>query len=301
MSPAPIILFCYKRIDTLDLTIQSLKKCPEAKYSDLVIYSDAPANDSLTDKVKNVREFIKNVVGFKSIEIIERPNNLGVDFNIIDGLKEVANRFDKFIIIEDDIIVKPDCLTFFNSCLDYYNDNLKIMSISAFPYLDSVPKSYQYDAFFAGRENPWGWATWSDRIKSVDWYLGDKESFLQSKKLQAEFSKWGSDMGLMLKNTINGKIRAWDIRLDYHIYKHDMVVVYSTIPLTVNIGFGRDDSSNTFGYNRFKSELNSVIKLKFNLPDSIFFEKEIVKEFIFKNSLILRIFTRIMKLIGYKN
>lgn len=301
MSFSPIVLFCYQRTDTLKLCIESLKECPEIKNTDLLIFSDAPANDSVKEKVMEVRQFIREIDGFKSVEIIERTINLGVDYNIITGLKEASERFDEFIIIEDDIVVKPDCLKFFNSALSFYKDNSRIISISAFSYVNKIPLVYYYDGYFTGRHNPWGWATWSDRIKQVDWEMEDKKSFQDSKILQREFNKWGSDMSSMLINTINGKIRAWDIRLDYHIFKNDYVVFFPIKSLSNNIGFGRDDSSNTFGYNRFKIKLDSTIKSTFSFPANIFLDEIICKQFINKNSLFQRLFTRLMKAIGYIN
>ena len=53
MNFAPIILFTYKRLDTLKKTIISLKKNKEAKKSELIIFSDGYKNEQ--DEKKKFR------------------------------------------------------------------------------------------------------------------------------------------------------------------------------------------------------------------------------------------------------
>lgn len=301
MNISPIILFTYKRLDTLQHCVASLQKCPESVQSDLIIVSDYAAKDIDIEKVKVVRQFLTTINGFKTIEIIERDQNLGVDYNIIEGIKLMAARFPQFIVMEDDLIVQEDFLRFLNVSLDFYAKNPEVFTISGFSFVDKIPNSYSYDAYFAKRTCPWGWATWSNKIKDVDWEIRNKEVFLKSRKIQNDFDKWGSDRSRMLINTLEGRVRAWDIRLDYHQFLCDLCTLYPIASFVDNIGFGSADASNTFGYNRFKTKLKEGYTDHYRLPKTIFYDKTISKNFIWKNSLQLRIFTRIMKLIGYKN
>lgn len=301
MTYSPIILVCYKRVDTVQRCVAALQKCAESKFSDLIIVADAPAKKTDIERVNAVREFLPTITGFKSIEIILREKNLGVDYNIIHALKEMSARFEKFIIVEDDLVVGADFLRFLNLSLDLYATNPEILTVTGFSYLNKIPEDYPYDVYFAKRMCPWGWATWSDKIKDIDWEIKEKATFLKSTKVQALYNEWGSDRSPMLIKTLNGKIRAWDSRLDYHLFKGGYCTVYPIYTLVENIGFGRDDASNTLGYNRFKTDLkNSNFKIT-RFPDSIIYNKSISNSFISKNSLSERIYTRIMKSIGYKN
>jgi GT2 family glycosyltransferase len=99
MDHSPIILFTYKRLDTLQPCLASLRKCSESEQSDLIIVSDFAAQESDIEKVKAVRQFLRTIKDFKTIEIIERTQNLGVDYNIIEGIKFMTTRFPKFIVI----------------------------------------------------------------------------------------------------------------------------------------------------------------------------------------------------------
>jgi hypothetical protein len=301
MNHSPIVVFCYRRLDTLQNCIAALLACEEAAHSNLIVISDAPATEAVAESVANVRAYLKQIVGFKSVEIIERPHNMGVDFNIIQGLQELAERFEKFIIVEDDIIVKKNFLQFINQSLAFYESNPQVFCVSGFSFIKYIPKDYQYHGYFTGRSNPWGWGVWSNRIKNIDWEIKDKDQFLQSNEIKKAFNYWGSDMSNMLQNTLQNKIRAWDIRMDYHIFKENLYTFYPTYSCTENIGFGRDDASNTFGYNRYKTNFNSLEISKYHFPETVFLEKKIVSQFKFKNTVLLRGITKAMKLINYNN
>jgi len=301
MNPSPIILFTYKRLDTLKSCVASLQKCPESSLSDLIIVSDYAAKETDIEKVMAVLQFLPTITGFKTIEIIERTQNLGVDYNIIEGIKLMASRFDQFIVVEDDLVVQKGFLNFLNSALDFYANNTEVLSVTGFTFLDKIPNDYTYDGYFAKRTCPWGWATWANKIKNVDWEIQDKETFLQSAQMQRGFNEWGSDRSRMLINTLQGKVRAWDIRLDYQQFKDGTCTLYPEVSLVDNIGFGSADASNTFGYNRFKTKIKCNKTANFNFSESVFFDKTISKKFIWKNSIQQRIFTRILKLIQYKN
>ena len=301
MNLAPIILFTYKRLDTLQSCVVSLQKCPESAQSDLIIVSDYAATGIDIEKVQAVRQFLPSITGFKTIEIIERTQNLGVDYNIIAGIQLMAARFPQFIVVEDDLVVQDGFLHFMNTTLDFYANNPDVLSITAFSFVEKIATTYPYSGYFAKRTCPWGWGTWSHKIKDVDWEIEDRDLFLSSRKIQRDFDEWGSDRSRMLNNTLKGLVRAWDIRLDYYQFKEGFCTLYPCVSYVDNIGFNNDDASNTFGYNRFKTKLKAGQADHYKLPITIFYDKAITKKFIWKNSLEQRIFTRIMKLLHYKN
>ena len=297
----PIALFCFKRIDQLISCIDSLLTCPEASMTDLVIFSDAGRNENEEKKVDEVRSFCENIKGFKSLQINHREENLGVDYNIIQGVQEMADKFESFIIVEDDLLVSNQFLWFMNIALNEYKYFANIITISGFNYV-KIPKNYVWDCYFASRTNPWGWATWSNKIKDVDWELAFKGRFLSNHKEMKDFNLWGSDRTRMLKRTIQGKIRAWDIRLDYYQFKRKLLTVYSCKNLVINNGFNIDDATNTFGFNRFKVNFEEFISLNLLLPKFFFpINSRIKRRFIFRNSIFIRILTIILKTFNIKN
>ena len=293
-SHTPILLFCYRRLDTLKICIESLLKCPEAESTNLFVFSDAAADKHIEAEVTAVRAYLQQISGFKSITLKLRPHNFGVDDNIIKGIQEMSNVIEQFIVVEDDLEVAVDYLRFLNEALVTYKDFDEVLTVSAFNYV-KIPKNFIWGCYFAGRTNPWGWATWAHKIKQVDWDLAEKQQFLNSHKLKKEFNTWGSDRSRMLKNTLLGKIRAWDIRLDYYQFVHGMITAYTTKNLVINNGFNRQDASNTFGYNRYKVVFQSFHNSSIKLPDFICSHPLIKRRFIERNNLLNRVWTAMMK------
>ena len=64
---APIALFTYNRINTLEQCINSLKKNDLAKQSTLYIFSDGPKDISQKKNVEKVRIFVKKIARFHNI------------------------------------------------------------------------------------------------------------------------------------------------------------------------------------------------------------------------------------------
>jgi GT2 family glycosyltransferase len=114
---APIALFVYNRPWHTRQTVEALKKNELASESELFIYSDAPKNGKAKEKVKEVREYIKTIDGFKKVTIIERENNWGLADSIIDGVTKIVNEYGKIIVLEDDLVTSPYFLKFMNEAL----------------------------------------------------------------------------------------------------------------------------------------------------------------------------------------
>ena len=115
---APVIIFCYRR--KIDKLIRSLLKNKEVKKTDLFIFSDGFKSETDKKDVLNVRKYLKKIKGFKSVNIIERIKNKGLANSIIEGTSQIINKFDKTIILEDDLVVSPYFLHFMNNSLKFY-------------------------------------------------------------------------------------------------------------------------------------------------------------------------------------
>ena len=93
---APIIIFTYNRTTDIKQTISALKENFLSKDSDLYIFSDYANKNEDIEAVKEVREFLHSIEGFKSIKIIERESNYGLAKNIIEGVTEIINIHGNF-------------------------------------------------------------------------------------------------------------------------------------------------------------------------------------------------------------
>lgn len=133
MSLAPLLLFVYNRPYHTRKTIEALLENESASETDLIIYSDASI-DPFNNKVLETRNYIKSVIGFRSIVIIERSKNWGLSRNIIDGVTSVINEYGKVIVLEDDLVVSPFFLKYMNEALDFYEKEEQIVCIHGYVY-----------------------------------------------------------------------------------------------------------------------------------------------------------------------
>lgn len=195
---APILVCVYDRIDHFKQCIESLKQCELAGESDIFIMSDGPARWEDVRKVKEVREYVNTISGFKSVNKIFRRNNWGVPDAIKDAFRTILRRYKKIIFMEDDIVVSPNFLEYMNKSLDFYRDDKRIYSISGYcPPID-IPEDYERDIFLTHRFNPWGYGTWWDRIENIDISYISINRQLKKKNDFKKYKKIGNDVFVSL-------------------------------------------------------------------------------------------------------
>lgn len=248
MVLAPILLFVYNRPWHTKQTIEALQKNELAADSELFIFADGPkanATEEQKEKINQVRDYIHKINGFKKITFQEAEQNIGCADSIIQGIASVFARYDKVIVVEDDIVTSKFFLRFINETLDFFENDDLIFSVSGYtfpPKTMKIPANYQKDIYLSYRHGAWGWGTWKKRWNSVDWEVSDFAEFSDNAELQKTFNRGGSDMSRMLKAQMEGKIDAWDIRFDYSLFKQNKFNIRPIKSLVTNVGL---DSSGT--------------------------------------------------------
>lgn len=234
---SPICLFVYKRYDTTKLMLESLLACPECADSELYVFMDEARNDSEADDVEKVRALFDNLQGFKTIHPYPARMNKGMARSVIDGVTTVLEKHESIIVLEDDLVVAPDFLTFMNAALEAYRDRSDIWSISG--YTPTLKEIEQYDkngVFLVPRAQCWGWATWSDRWETVDWEVSDFNYLARNKKRRKAFDMGGNDLFRTLEMEHRERIESWAVRWAYAASKQKMWTVNPMLSKVQNIG-----------------------------------------------------------------
>lgn len=272
---APIVLFVYKRPVHTKQTIEYLKLNNLASQSDLFIFSEKAKTSAFESEVQEVRNYLKTITGFKSVNIVERPTFLGLATSVISGVSSVFEKYDKVIVLEDDIVTSPHYLEYMNEGLEKYKNEKKIYSITGFCYPPNLFKIYpEYDkaVCLLPRANSWGWGTWADRWKTVDWDVKDFDQLQNNRKLQKKYDETGGDKSRMLIQQQAGEIDSWAIRWDYAHYKNHAYCVFPTKSLINNIGL---DNSGTHTKN-LKSHQNTIIDTTIKFPSHLEVDPQII-------------------------
>lgn len=294
-SLAPICLFTFNRLYETQRTIEALAKNAFADESDLFIFSDGSFDEDSASKVKDVRDYLSTINGFKSVKIFESKNNKGLAGSIITGVTKVLENFNKIIVVEDDLITSVNFLYFMNLALEKYEKEEQIFSISGFSPKINIPKDYSSDVFFWSRAHSWGWAVWKNRWNTVDWKLHDYEDFISDKNLVKSFSKLGTDVFSMLKKSKNNQISSWYIRFTYNQFRQNKLTVYPILSKVINNGF-MDGATNCDTYNRNDVNFDIEGSLKIKVSDQIIEDERIVKRLFYLRSYPYRIQGKILTL-----
>ncbi|MBA3047757.1 glycosyltransferase [Patescibacteria group bacterium] len=276
---APICLFAYNRPWHTKQMIEALVKNELANESELLIFSDGPKDDESKQRVAEVRSYLKNITGFKSITIIERTKNYSLAKSIISGVTEVINKYGKVIVMEDDLVSSPYFLKYMNEALDLYESEEKVISIHGYiyPVKAKLPETY----FIKGADC-WGWGTWKR-----GWALFEADgqkllNKLREKKLTKEFDFNNSfDYTGMLENYIKGKNNSWAIRWYASAFLQNKLTLCPGKSLINNIGLDGTGTHCTENNNDFNADIyQKEIKLnKISIEENKLAKKIISKYF----------------------
>ncbi len=293
---APIILFAFNRLNPLQACVASLLKNTESADSELIVYVDGPRsnNPNDRDKVASVREFVKSITGFKSLEIYSSETNKGLGASIIAGVSDVINRYGRAIVVEDDLVASSNFLAYMNAGLNRYEDKQEVFSICGYSNKVRVPECYEYDSYFCSRSSSWGWATWKDRWNSCDWELDDWESVKRSKKA---FNHWGgSDCFGMLQDWRDSRNQSWAIRFCYNQFINNTVSLFPIISKIDNEGFD-GNGTNCTRYNRFKFVFDDSDNKSFNMPESVAVNSMLWRSAMKYHSILIRLYSKVMNML----
>jgi hypothetical protein len=286
---SPILLFTYKRLDTLKKTVASLAENELANQSELFIFSDGakiPSDDII---VAQVREFLKTVKGFKKITIYESNRNKGLATSIIDGVTLILQSFDTVIVLEDDLGTTPNFLTFMNSCLDNFKAHRDAFSVSGYSFNLGISTDFQEDAYFLNRGWSWGWGTWKDRWENVDWDVKDYDLFKNDATARKRFSKGGSDLNKMLDMQMNGQLDSWAIRWFYHQFKINGLTIYPVFSKVFNNGFDNLATHTNGSITRYLPLLDNEFKNEFKFPEKVILSQDYQHRFLSKMGIWSRL------------
>jgi len=236
MDLAPVVLFTFNRLDHTVKTIEALKKNNLAQESRLYIFSDGPRDNQEKFKVDEVRKYLNNINGFKSITIIESLVNKGLAQSVITGVTDIIDKYGKVIVLEDDLITSNFFLEYMNKALNLYEFRRDIWSISGYTPDILFSKEFKDEVYLIMRGASWGWATWKNRWELNDWDVTDYKEFKYNKKEVENFNLAGSDMAPMLSDQMEGRINSWAIRWGYNQFKFNMWTVYPIKSFVKNIG-----------------------------------------------------------------
>jgi len=234
---APVVLFVYNRPKHTLKTLRALQKNKGSAETDLYIFCDGAkpnANSSNLQKIQEVRQLVRSEKWCKTVTIREAKSNQGLADSIVKGVTEIINKYQKIIVLEDDIETSPLFLKFMNEALDFYENEEKVMHLSGYMFPVKVPLP---PTFFFNTTSCWGWATWK---RAWDYFNPDAEFLLhelQTRNLTHQFSVESSSSHLQqLEANVNGTLKTWAVKWYASVFLQNGFCLHPYPSLTQNIG-----------------------------------------------------------------
>ncbi|WP_155828854.1 hypothetical protein [Butyrivibrio sp. NC2007] len=214
-------------------TVAALKTNPEAKQSVLYIYSDAPAKESDAEDVETVRKYICDLDGFKEVIVTERESNWGIEKSVVDGVSYVIKKHGKVIVIEDDLQVCNQFLYYMNTCLNEYEDEKKVYSITGYSFFRSIAENdgvYGYTRSFCS----WGWATWLDRWQNLKRIIDKRDVRLVMGNKAALDN--GQDFSYLFMHQYKNGGVTWDVAWYFTCFANKGLTIFPYNTMVNNLG-----------------------------------------------------------------
>jgi hypothetical protein len=252
---SPIAVFAYNRLERFEAMFASLRQCHGFSSSAISIFIDGPKTADDICAVANVREFAQSIK-LPNVSVINRENNLGLRRSIWEGVSQICSSAGRVIVLEDDFVLSPDILLYFNAALDAYQDVSAVSTVCAY-----TPKTAELNAhnsaIFLPVPHPWGWATWHRAWAAFDIWADLDPRVLRSRSFRERFNVHGiRDYLSMLRLDQEEKISSWFIRWHYHSCQRNDLSVFPPRPLLANHGL--DVGSHASRLNVFRGLLPAV-------------------------------------------
>ena len=274
---SPVAIFVYNRADNTRRTIEALMQNQHAADTDVYVFSDGGKDDASWQKVNEVRQLLRDFKQqaesekkLKSFNIIERPENIYLERNIIEGIGYVLERHNTIIVLEDDIVTSPYFLDYMNQAFYIYKDEERVMHVSGFTNLDLSDEEDAPDFYFTPHMSGWGWGTWKHKWERwFTHYQSRTEALEGMSDEDISAIQYGGEFPCL--KSLDKTPIPWDICWEIAIYKAGGLCLTPYHTLVRNIGLKSGTHFRTISwlqhYEYDREPLNEPIILTYHTPE----------------------------------
>ena len=268
-SQMGILVIGFNRVEELEQTLSSIAANPNLENYKFFLSVDGPRNASdkaAVNKCKDAMERFASTV--KNVETMFSKENLGLRSNVMQSVSQAFQSVDSLVILEDDCLVGPSALEFFNWALD---------AVEHLPCVGAISGTYfgseeQNGTFLARRFNSWGWA-----VRREIWENFASHSFspvpMSQNSVRLAYFLRKDPLPylyeyLKIKRNLR-KLDSWAIPFDFFLRSHGLVTMKPLKNQIRNIGF-----NGLATHTRLRGSSISMIPKPINLNEMVVLSKQ---------------------------
>ncbi|WP_425229474.1 hypothetical protein [Sphingomonas sp.] len=234
---APILLIVFNRPQKTRALVDRLM---EWSGLDILVAADGPRNAAERGKCDAVRAIIAELAARHRVQTRFSDVNLGCGANVAGAITWAFAQRETLIIIEDDIDITSEFLSFCNDGLDRYRDHSEIFCISSGPL---VNLNSSYSTLFLTRfPNIWGWASWRDRWAGYSLTLDGHSTKAIWRVLSDTFPSVTTRLYflILLQLMRTRRVDSWDFQLYFLAWAKSAFALIPSHNLAQNVGFDEE-------------------------------------------------------------
>ncbi len=235
---APILILGFNRPDRVKNLINSLRIFQPPS---ILIALDGPRRNNSNDLKKSTecREIVLQIDWTENVQTLFRDENLGLQIAVPDAITWALDLHPAVIILEDDVVVSGEFLSFASDRLAKYKDRSEIMHISGYNVVPPNQLSTEKASERLSKvPESIAWATWDRAWKlydpSMKWSRGATISEIEVHthgKLSA--LRWKQ----MFSDAASGRISTWAYRWVDSIWANDGLCISPNVNLVTYNGY----------------------------------------------------------------
>lgn len=240
-----ILLLAYNRWNLVEKRLIELAKS-SVKPTDVVLSVDGPADPELSRMREVHVHHLKNLDLPFDFEVILRPINLGCSSHIITAVTEILNRFERVVVIEDDVSVSPFFLETMNDAFNLIAGHNDVGTIGGF---SNFHKKHHFPFFFKHNYwrktsyfSAWGWGTtrefWKSFVRVSE--IEDLDDYLSQSSTWRNFSHRKKNIWLRRFNR-----GVWDFNVQLALFRNGKFNLLPALRIIDNEGFSDERSTHT--------------------------------------------------------
>lgn len=232
---APVVIFAYNRRQRLAEMVNSLRGCTGFDESPIHIFVDGPRSPKDQPAVDAVRDYVRGLA-LPNVTFTLADANRGLRQSVFAGVSEILRTHDRVIVLEDDLVLSPIALRYFNEALATYEHVPRVWSIAGYVY-DAEPLRDCPRVLALPFAHPWGWATWSRAWSNFALDNRPADADLHSRSFKTAFDMDGLyPFSAQIRNSIEGRVNSWYIHWYYTIFRNGGCSIFPPRRVLDNFG-----------------------------------------------------------------